>query len=130
MHISTPHAFTACVALLLASCVTDDHVASQRRPISPPPEVLTQAADAQFPYISLVRSAERGDTAALLKLIQFSTRTDAYGSIAHGVVLLELREIYGFSVFARIEAQATKEEQATAQRAIDAAISVLNGPKV
>jgi hypothetical protein len=88
------------------------------------------AANAHFPYVSALRSAERGDTGALLKLIQFSIHTDAYGSIAHGLVLLELGDIYGVPMFSSVLARASQADQATAQQEINDAISVLNGPRV
>ena len=88
-----------------------------------------QAAQAHFPYVTVLRSAERGDSAALLKLIRFSTHTDAYGGIAHGVVLLELRQIYGALAFSRIVARAGERERQAAQQDMDAAASVLNGPR-
>ena len=130
MPTFSQHGLTACLALFFVSCVTPGRVASHKRePITAPPEVLSQAADAHFPYVAALRAAEQRDAAALLKLIQFSTRTDAYGSIAHGVVLLELRDVFGTAAFNKVAAQATRQEQAAAQEEIDAAISVLNGPK-
>ena len=92
------------------------------------PEVLSQAAAAHFPYLANVRTAEQRDDIALLKLIRFSTRTDAFGSIAHGAVLVELREIFGVTAFNRVADQASKEQQAAAQQSMDAATSFLNGP--
>jgi hypothetical protein len=64
----------------------------------------------------------------LLKLIRFSTRTDAFGSIAHGAVLLDLREIFGVAAFDQAEAQASEEQQAATKRSMNAATSFLNGP--
>jgi hypothetical protein len=116
--------------LLLTSCAAPQRATSSNPTITPPPEVLMQAAQAHFPYAAVLRSAERGDGAALLSLIRFSPHTDAYGCIAHGVVLLELRQIYGARAFSRIADGAGKTEREAAMQDIDAAASVLNGPKV
>jgi len=116
-------------ASMLASCVTSRPTVSHtREPIVAAPEVLSQAAAAHFPYLANVRTAEQRDDIALLKLIRFSTRTDAFGSIAHGAVLVELREIFGVTAFNRVADQASKEQQAAARQSMDAATSFLNGP--
>jgi hypothetical protein len=116
-------------ASVLASCVTPRSTVSHtREPIVPAFEVLGQAAAAHFPYLATVRAAEQRDDAALLKLIRFSTRTDAFGSIAHGAVLLELREIFGVAAFDDVVAQASKEQRVATKQSMDAATSFLNGP--
>jgi len=121
--------FALLSASVLGSCVTPHSTISHaRKPIVPAPEVLSQAAAAHFPYLAAVRAAEQRDGAALLKLIRFSTRTDAFGSIAHGAVLLDLGEIFGVAAFDQAEAQASEEQQAATKRSMNAATSFLNGP--
>ena len=116
-------------ASMLVSCVTPRPTISHTsEPIVAAPEVLSQAAAAHFRYLATVRAAEQRDDTALLELIRFSTRTDAFGSIDHGAVLLELREIFGVTAFDEVAAQATKEQQVATKQSMDAATGFLNGP--
>jgi hypothetical protein len=82
--------------------------------IQPEPEVLTQAGDAGFDYVGNLRRAEKGEIDATLALINFSSHTDAAGSLAHGWVLLDLEKRVGRAKFASILAHATKLGRTTA----------------
>jgi hypothetical protein len=76
--------------------------------IEPEPEVLTQAGDVGFDYVGNLRRAEKGELDATVALINFSSHTDAAGSLAHGWVLLDLEKRMGRAKFASILARATK----------------------
>jgi hypothetical protein len=93
---------------LSADCSGPATATDRARHIKPEPEVLTQAEDAGFDYIGKLRRAERGETEAVVALINFSSKTDAAGALAHGWVLLELRKMIGKDKFSNALAHATK----------------------
>ena len=90
-----------------AGCSAPATATDRVRHIRPEPEVLTQAGDAGFDYIGKLRRAELGETEAVVALINFSVQTDAAGALAHGWVLLELREMIGNHKFSNGLAHAT-----------------------
>jgi hypothetical protein len=83
------------------------------RSIAPEPEVLSAASDVHFPYLQTLRRAESGDSSALRSLIEFSVHTDAAAALAHGWVLLELRDIVGRAAFERAVAGSSPRARET-----------------
>ena len=104
------------VTELLAGC-SFPNVASGRDTAShirPQLEVLTAAQDVGFDYVGNLRRAEKGETKAIVALINFSPRVDAAASLAHGWVLLDLQKITGREKFANSLAHATTKGRKTA----------------
>jgi hypothetical protein len=93
--------FGATLACVLAGCAASPPQLQKigARPITPEQEVLTAALYVHFPYLRTLRRAESGNLSALRELIEFSVHTDAAASLAHGWVLLELRDIIGREAF-------------------------------
>jgi hypothetical protein len=60
-----------------------------------------------FDYMGNLRRAERGEIAAAVALINFSSKTDAAGALAHGWVLLELQKSMGRTKFSISLSRAT-----------------------
>ena len=63
--------------------------------ISPGGSVLRIAAQQEFPYETLVRSACEGERQALGELLLFTKRTDGEAMLDHGYVLLQLKNRLG-----------------------------------
>jgi hypothetical protein len=104
------------VAELLTGCSFPD-VASGRdtaSQIRPELEVLTGAQDVGFDYLGNLRRAEKGETKAIVALINFSPQVDAAASLAHGWVLLDLQKITGREKFANSLAHATRNGRKSA----------------
>jgi hypothetical protein len=111
------------VAELLASCSFPD-VVSGRDPgshIRPELEVLTAAQEVGFDYVGNLRRAEKGETKALVTLINFSPQVDAAASLAHGWVLLDLQKITGTQKFVNSLARATMNGRKCALRDMEIA---------
>jgi PBP1b-binding outer membrane lipoprotein LpoB len=89
--------------------------------IRPEPEVLTVAQDVGFDYIGNLRRAENGDIEATVALINFSIYTDAAASLAHGWVLLDLKQMIGRNKFASFLARATNAGRTSALEYMDVA---------
>jgi hypothetical protein len=83
--------------------------------------VLSVASDARFPYLQMLRKAESGDSSALRELIEFSVHTNAAAALAHGWVLLELRDIIGRAAFNKVVAAASPLARETALNLIETA---------
>lgn len=65
-------------------------------------EVLGQAEYANFNYRQHMSAAASGDEMAVRELFLFSRRTDAAGSIGHGVALVDLLQAIGEKMPARV----------------------------
>jgi hypothetical protein len=83
--------------------------------------VLIAASDARFPFLQILRRSESGDSSALRELIEFSVHTDAAAALAHGWVLLELRNIIGRAAFNNVVAAASPLARETALDLIETA---------
>lgn len=93
------------VVTCIPSCATRRDI--DQTSITPEAEVLSEASRVHFPYLQILRRAERGDSTALRQLIEFSVHTDGAGGLEHGWVLEHLQKIFGRARFERILASAT-----------------------
>jgi hypothetical protein len=105
----------------LAQPLPLDGIKIASRPIMPEPEALSAASDVRFPYLPTLRRAESGDSSALRELVEFSVHTDAAAALAHGWVLLELRDIIGKAAFDTAVAAASSHARETTLNLIETA---------
>jgi len=123
--VANAHTFVLAMTLLCvdAACTASparrNKIAS--RPITPEPEVLSAASNARFAYLPTLRRAESGDSSAMRELVEFSGHTDAAAALAHGWVLLELRDIIGKAAFDTAVAAASPYARETTLSLIETA---------
>lgn len=86
-------------------------------------ETLITAKSCGFDYTKQMDEALKGDEGAIRELFLFSSRTDAAGSIGHGVALVELFRVIGEESPARIAKTLKSDEKQVLVRILEAGVA-------